>query len=121
MPRIRAVWVRASGNVNVVNVENTGPALGQMVGGFLEVFYVPNLTTDPMDSVVGLCDEEGWTKDNPVHNPYSMLLHARGMLAGDVLLVRARVDGEFTDLTVQDLRDIQALLGVRPVPTGVTR
>lgn len=121
MTRIRALWARTNGDISVVNVDNSGPALGKLVGGYLEVFYLAGLTIDPMDGPIGLADEEGLLKEAPVLNPYGMLIHPQGPLVGDIVIVRAKPDGDFGSLTVQDLHNIGYVLGVGLEAGGWTK
>lgn len=106
---MRAVKLSAQGDARVIDVANTAQALHDALGGYLEVFYT-GLTTDPMNSVIGLCDEDGW-RTQPTPNIWSPYLtdHSR-VVAGTILLVRAAPNGEFVDLTDDDIAEINAML-----------
>lgn len=114
-PQIRIVKITAEGTVTVPNVDNSAQALHDQLGGFLEVFYSPTLTTDPMDGIIGLCDEDG-LRTQPFPNFYSLALYHKA-IAGTILLVRARPDGEFTSLMDDDLTRIWQALGI-PLESG---
>ena len=106
---MRSVLLQADGRIRVVGHAGRVEDYQAMLNGYMEVFYT-TLTTDPMNSVIGLCDEDGW-RNQPIVNPFSLLITANhGTIAGPIVLVRAAPDGDFVSLTDSDMADIQAIL-----------
>ena len=106
---IRVVRVTVDGEIEVRQVENDAGSLHDLIGGYMEVIYCKGLTSDPMNSVIGLVDEDGWRQPRPV-NPWSYIFY-RSLIAGPIVLVRAAPDGDFVSLTDRDISDIQATVG----------
>lgn len=106
---IRVIRLTVDGDVEVRTVENSGPALHDLLGGYMEVIYVTDLTADPMNGIIGLVDENGWQTPRPT-NPWSPIFY-RTVIAGPILLVRAAPDGEFVSLTDSDIERIWAKVG----------
>jgi ribonuclease BN (tRNA processing enzyme) len=98
---IRIVTLRASGEHSVDVIPNVLASFQRIIGGYLEVFVIPHLTTDPLNGIIGLADEEGWLKDDARLNVFSPWLYRR--IAGTVILTRAEPGGDFIDLTDEDL------------------
>jgi len=108
---LRVAHVAAQGDVRIVVIENSVDELHKLVGGYFEVFRVRDLTTDPMRSVIGLCDEDGWRvtpEHTPTANIWSPFLYD-GVIAGDIVLVRAEPHGDFISLRDSDITTLRRI------------
>jgi len=114
---MRAVLLPARGNATVIELDGSVAAYHAAIGGYMEVFHT-RVTRDPMDSVIGLCDEDGW-RGTPIANVWSPYVSNRAhTIAGNILLVRAAPDGDFVSLTDDDIADINAMLPYAQIVIG---
>lgn len=90
---MKSILKRVSEAAYTVDIDNTLEALQKAVGGYLEAIGID-------DGLIMLVDEDGRMKKRP----YNFDL-GNSMIVGDVLIVRSS-DGEFTDLTKEDIEKV---------------
>jgi hypothetical protein len=94
-----------SGSLSFHSVENSARALHDLLGGFMEVVYLPY--DNPFDGLIALVDDNGVAKGLPL-NPYAFALVDK-VIVGPMLIVRALRE-DFVSITQQDISVVTSRL-----------
>lgn len=120
MADIRALRLNADGTADVLTLDNySSRSFHDAIGGYMDVIYLRGLTTDPMASVIGLVDEDGW-RNQPQSNYWSFMVYHQPV-AGPIVIVRAEPGGDFIGLTDDDMQTLRGILGSVIILTSDTK